>query len=771
MKQFFETAAMQNHPLRILKTFMEREDANEKAKKYEDMRFVGYVLDIGYDTLTIITSDPFKIAVGGIPRNSLLIMASAKIDSLPPHFTLLRVLESAPTPLSQEVQQTYFELQKKSMPELDVFTQSELQWGALKTAVLGMFYPHPEKLNEVEFSGDLNNFVSAHKYRVYAPCDDLLNLIVNTLVRSEGQFKIGNLRLTECRLPLPGKPGPRVDVNVSTVDFTGCRTAMFGKTRLGKSNVVKLIAQSLIETQSNVGQLIFDINGEYANDNPQDNNRSIASAYRSRCEVYALTAKAATPSRPLKLNFYECPESSLPILGSLLRQHGRQSGYIQSFASVELPSIQEINDLPVGNDKIRSIRKLQMYWAVLKKAGFDVDQMRLRRAAPSSGRTNGFNPAFSAQLRTDAYQHAGTQLLANINTLDDLVGELEVISRFRRDNSTSPSLTTGSNNPVFQPDDVAILEFLEPAPGRSGTTMIQPFRIYHDRSAGDFVTEVLAYLDEGKTVILDLGNANPEVMQYFSDELSRAVFNHQVDKFSNNKLGNHFIQLYFEEAHNLFPRNEDVTTIYSRFAKEGAKYHIGMVYSTQSPTTINKDLLAQTENFFIAHLSSRDEVAALGRLNVAYDSMQDDILSAKTPGYIRMLTRSHRFVVPVQVLLFTPPKSTTGEKRGRPSCSFKRKTLMPFQAGRRLPGERASKIGHLEVLKNPLVQNLCKQLIDIQPDLAILGGLWQISQIEEKPLSVVFSVDGSYQVITKETPPYSARAFIKTTYYASTSML
>lgn len=654
MKHFFESAAMQDHSLRVLLEFMDREEANEKAKKYQDMRFVGYVLDIGYDTLTIITSDPFKIAVGGIPRNSLLIMAPAKFDSLPPHFTLLRVLESAPTPLSQEVQQTYFELQKKSMPELDVFTQSELQWGALKTAVLGMFYPHPETPNAIEFSGDLNNFVSAHKYRVYAPCDDLLNLIVNTLVRPQGRFKIGNLRLTECRLPLPGKPGPRVDVNVSTDDFMGCRTAMFGKTRLGKSNVVKLIAQSLIETQPNVGQLIFDINGEYANDNPQDNNCSLASTYRTRCEVYALTQKASTPSRPLKLNFYQSPESSLRILGSLLRQHGRQSAYIESFSSVELPAIQEVAQLAFGSDKTRAIRKLQIYWAVLGKAGFEADEVRLRGLVPGGGQhgPSGFDPHFNAALRTAAYQSTGNPTPPP-STLAALIAELEVINRFRRDNPANPALAS-NNNALFQADDIALLEFLEPPAGRAGTSLIQPFRMYHDRNAGDFVVEILGHIDAGKTVILDLGNANPEVMQYFSDELSKAVFNHQVDKFSNNRLGDHFVQLYFEEAHNLFPRTEDVTTIYSRFAKEGAKYHIGMVYSTQSPTTINRDLLAQTENFFIAHLSSRDEVSALGKLNVAYDSMQDDILSAKTPGYIRMLTRSHRFVVSVQVNLFQP---------------------------------------------------------------------------------------------------------------------
>src|SRR6266702_7529205 len=110
MKTFLDRAVMQNHPLRVLETFLEQESANEQAQKYEAMRFVGYVLEIGYDTVTIITSDPFKIAVGGVPRNSLLIMVPSTLglDSLPMHFTLLRVLESAPTPLKQEVQQTYF---------------------------------------------------------------------------------------------------------------------------------------------------------------------------------------------------------------------------------------------------------------------------------------------------------------------------------------------------------------------------------------------------------------------------------------------------------------------------------------------------------------------------------------------------------------------------------------------------------------------------------------------------------------------------------------
>ncbi len=668
MKQFLEEAAHQNHPLRALKSFLDNEESLEKAKLHDQRRFIGYVLEIGYGDVTVITCDPFKIAVGGIPRNSLLIMCPLSFESsgtsIPPHFTLLRVLDAAPTPLTTEVQQTYFELQKKSMPELDIFTQSELQWGALKTSVLGMFYPHPEKQDIIEFSGDLNNFVSAHKYRVYSPDDTLLDLVTNSIVPQDNRFLIGKLRLTECRLPLPGRKLPDVNVYLSTTDFMGCRTAMFGKTRLGKSNVVKLIAQSLIETTTeskNVGQLIFDINGEYANDNPQDENLSIRSAYPDRCVVYALNQRPETPSKLLRLNFYEDASSSKQVLNSLIRQSGRGlSDYINAFLSVDLPDIEEIEAIPTDriNERIRAIRRLQYYWALLYKAQFTVDEKELRSGIPSAGPTSGFNPHFSSELRKAAYQYAGSTTPSALTSLGELMRELEIITRFKRDHRGSSLLTTQSGNPVFEQDDTAILEILEPQPGRSGIIILLPFRIYHDPKAGNYKDDVINLLDKGQTVILDLGNANEEVVRYFSRQLSEAVFYHQMDKFTSNKLGNHFIQVCFEEAHNLFVANdtEESTKIYRRFAKEGAKYHIGMVYSTQSPTTISPDLLAQTENFFVAHLASQDDVNRLARLNIAYDSLKDDILRAQTVGYIRMLTRSHRYVVSMQALKFSPPQ-------------------------------------------------------------------------------------------------------------------
>lgn len=331
MKMAAKEKSEQNNPLELLENFIKDEQKKEQEQRYQDWRFVGYVLEISYDTTTIITCDAFKKAVGGIPRNSLLIMTPASFgDNVPLHFTLLRVLDSAPTPLTREVQQTYFELQKRSMPDLDVFTLSELQWGALKTEVLGMYYLNQKNPQKIEFSGDINNYVSAINYRVYSPDIALLDIIVNSLVPQENRFPLGKLRLTECQLPLEDCEQPTVDVQVSTRDFMGTRTAMFGKTRLGKSNVIKILAKSLLETTRliddpegrthNVGQIIFDINGEYANDNPHDDNRSLRSGYPNDCTVYAITEKENTPSEKLRLDFYAHPDLSHHLIRTFIRQ-------------------------------------------------------------------------------------------------------------------------------------------------------------------------------------------------------------------------------------------------------------------------------------------------------------------------------------------------------------------------------------------------------------------------------------------------------------------
>lgn len=641
------------NPINKLSEFLYNQEKYEKMEIYDKLRFVGYVLELGYDTAKIITSDTYKLAVGGIPRGTFLIMVPNDIDDIIKHFTLLRVKDVSSTPLNSSVQQVYFELHKKSMPELDRWTASELQWGALECDVLGMFYPDIQDSTKLQFSGDVNNIVSAYKYRVYSPDVQLLELIINGLVRDSHKNIIGKLRMTECLMKNKNN-NDSVNVEISMRDFMGCRTAMFGKTRLGKSNVVKLIAQGIIDSTNNVGQVIFDINGEYANDNEQD-GKSLRSMNEDRCEVYALNERRATPSKPLMLNFYELPGQTKKIISELLEQDKIKSIYIKNFASVDLLDINEVNEIEDIGDKKRAIRKIQIYWAILKKAGFDVDEKKLKSELIKGDRyTYGLNPGFSKDLRNSAYQRVNKEMPDKVNSLNELIEELKIIYEYYlEDESNKKFKSKSSGENLIDTDTKALLEFLNPKSG-SGAVVLSAYKKYHSKNAGNFMDEILESLDNGKTIILDLGNANDKIRRYFSDMVSINIFRHQENKFVNDLLKpDEFIQLYFEEAHNLFPSDgKDLTGIYQRFAKEGAKFHIGMVYSTQSPSTINKELLIQTENFFVGHISSQEEVKALSKLQIAFLGIEGDILKSRTPGYMRILTLSHRFVVPVQASLY-----------------------------------------------------------------------------------------------------------------------
>ena len=87
---------------------------------------------------------------------------------------------------------------------------------------------------------------------------------------------------------------------------------------------------------------------------------------------------------------------------------------------------------------------------------------------------------------------------------------------------------------------------------------------------------------------------------------------------------------------------------------------------------------------------------------------------------------------------------------------------MPYGAGQRLPREKASKLGHLEVLKSDLVKKLCQSFEDPNAAPISSSSTWELICPQGDPLPLIFSVDGSFQLIKSETPPHKALAFIKT---------
>jgi hypothetical protein len=87
---------------------------------------------------------------------------------------------------------------------------------------------------------------------------------------------------------------------------------------------------------------------------------------------------------------------------------------------------------------------------------------------------------------------------------------------------------------------------------------------------------------------------------------------------------------------------------------------------------------------------------------------------------------------------------------------------MPYRSGERLPAQKASKIGHLDIIKNPLVKSLNESFKDVSIDSFKSKAKWIPLEQADESLPLIFGIDGSCQIIENENPPYNARAFIKT---------
>ena len=178
---------------------------------------------------------------------------------------------------------------------------------------------------------------------------------------------------------------------------------------------------------------------------------------------------------------------------------------------------------------------------------------------------------------------------------------------------------------------------------------------YHTSERNSPVSkEIYKFLEEGKIVILDLSVGIAKMREKISTDLAKFIFNSSMNLFTDDKKPP-FIMIYIEEAHNLIGTKMNLTDIWPRIAKEGAKYKIGLVYATQEVSSIHHNILSNTENWFVSHLNSDNEIKELDKF---YDfaDFHKSLLRAQDVGFTRVKTLSSSFVVPVQIKKFEPEK-------------------------------------------------------------------------------------------------------------------
>jgi YVTN family beta-propeller protein len=87
---------------------------------------------------------------------------------------------------------------------------------------------------------------------------------------------------------------------------------------------------------------------------------------------------------------------------------------------------------------------------------------------------------------------------------------------------------------------------------------------------------------------------------------------------------------------------------------------------------------------------------------------------------------------------------------------------MPYSEGTRLPGERASRLSHLDILKSPVVKKFVNSFESLHLEIDSKEVTWQKMIMDENPMRLIFGIDGSFQTISSDTRPTKQLSFVKT---------
>ncbi|MGN0025392.1 MAG: helicase HerA domain-containing protein, partial [Clostridium sp.] len=504
-----------------------------------------------------MVNDFEKEKVGGVPKGCFLICVNTKEVDLT-EVILLRVIEPIKLPAHSEVLASRVEYYKEFIPKntqefekkLDPFTRNEFQYSGLECRVLGTFYREGIGGNEViKFGADVENFYSSHNYTVYKPTGELLKFIVNyngesSIIGGKGYSKLGELRYSSSR---KNSWSLDVPIYINPKDLLKNRTACFGMTRTGKSNTVKKIIDCTValskEEERKIGQIIFDINGEYANPNKQDEGTAIYEKYEKDVERYSIIDKENFS--PMRANFFNEPEFALQIIRPFLSDE--TSDYVKNFNSIDL-SEPDKDDPDYRSILCRRARVKAAFFCCLKKADFAVKST--------------FEIKFSADkdLRDEINGLLGKEIDPSQGiSVDEAIRWFEVMWE-NYDNIEFFKKYLKKKDKEWADDDLKtvlrMLTLKKPGGKLDNISGYKKLRrkdlkgMHTEKATSHFEKDIIKALRDGKIVIVDLSEGEELVRKTYSERIVATIFNDSMLRFIDNEDetdGFNIIQMYFEE--------------------------------------------------------------------------------------------------------------------------------------------------------------------------------------------------------------------------------
>ena len=450
---------------------------------------------------------------------------------------------------------------------------------------------------------------------------------LDTIFKTNSNKKpIGNDKYMYTSLPI-GKSiiFPDYEVKIDIDKFFGSHSAVLGNTGSGKSCTIASMLQTLYKLENNSATgstfIFFDVNGEYRQAFEELNENGDIQVTNLSIDTEATDEKFQLPHWFLNIDEWALllkasEKSQLPILRNAL-------GFTQKLSQDVIYHIYACNIMYVFENWDSPVAKRQRIVSLIQKAKFPSD----KPVDFSSFNAQYGNFGDRAGDPQAAKKEEDFKISVRQYIKEDIVIDLKFNSNYFEFKDLEQALENAilyeeyHGNKQIRDYCSSMITRFKSIKEREDFKFLTTTQ--NDKSIDEYIYSLLGIekqednaIKKNQVIIIDLNSANDETVEVISCVISRLIF----EKLKTAKDRNQFpINLVLEEAHRYISTESgkifgDANRIFERIAKEGRKYGMFLLVSSQRPSELSRTVLSQCSNFIVHRIQNPEDLSHIRQI-------------------------------------------------------------------------------------------------------------------------------------------------------------